>query len=100
MPDQCYLAEGSCSSVGAEEATEAAGGAVLPAVGPGPDAGQGATDLSQRIRGGNVRLPEELCHVLPPSRLTLRGREDRQREKVSLKGTMTQKHKMKEDRLA
>lgn len=63
-----YLAKGPRSGVGAEEATEAAGGAVLPAVGP---AGQGAADLSQSIGARNIRLPQELCHVLPPPRLTL-----------------------------
>lgn len=76
----CYLAKGSRSSVGAEEAAEAAGSAVLPAVGPGSDAGQRAPDLSQSIRGRNIRLPQELCHVLPPSSLTLRGK-DRERER-------------------
>lgn len=72
--DQGYLAKGSRSSVGAEEATEAAGGPVLPALRSNPDTGQGATDLPQSIRGGNIGLPQELCNVLPPSCLTLDNR--------------------------
>lgn len=72
--DQGYLAKGSRSSVGAEEAAEAAGSPVLPALWPGPNTGQGATDLPQSIRGGNIRLPQELCNVLPPSCLTLNDR--------------------------
>lgn len=73
---QYYLAKGPRHRVGAEQNTEAAGGTILPAVGPSPDGGQGATHLSQRVRGWNVGLPQELSHVLPPSRLTLHGTED------------------------
>ena len=57
LPDQRYLDEGSCSSVGAEEAAETAGSAVLPAVRPGPDAGQRATHLSQSLWRRNIGLP-------------------------------------------
>lgn len=72
----CYLDEGPRSGVGAEQYAEAAGGAVLPAVGSGPDARQRAAQLSQRVRAGNVGLPQELSHVLPPPRLTLPGKEN------------------------
>lgn len=69
-----HLAKRSCSGIGAEEAAESARSPVLPAVGPGPDAGQRATDLPESVRRRNIRLPQELCHVLPPSRLTLTDR--------------------------
>lgn len=97
LSDQRYLPEGPCSGVGAEEAAEATGSAVLPSVGSGTDAGQGSTDLSQSIRGWNIRLPQELCYVLPPSRLTLQGRQRRDAEKFlhSVKDTMKGMHNRK-----
>lgn len=78
---QAYLSEGSRSGAGAEEAAEAAGSPVLPALWPSPNAGQGAADLAQSIRGGNIHLPQELCDVLPASRLTLKHRREENPEK-------------------
>lgn len=78
--DWLYLSKGPRSSAGAEEAAEATGSAILPAVRTSPDTGQRATDLTQSIRGWNIRLPEVLCHVLPPSSLTLRNKQKEKRK--------------------
>lgn len=66
-----YPPEGAGASAGAEEAAEAAGGAVLPGV--GAIGGQGAAAVRGQLGARDAGVPQELRHVLPPPARSLCG---------------------------